>query len=69
MDILPFVEWVVYQVTQETYPVLSAKKDASMGLRERERTLGGREKGSLNEVVSGGLSNGSSHQEQHEAMV
>ena len=37
MDILPFVEWVVYQVTQETYPVLSAKKDASMGLRERER--------------------------------
>lgn len=54
-------------MTQETYPVLSAKKDVSVGLRER--TLGGREKGSLNEVVSGGLSNRSSHQERHEATV
>lgn len=51
-------------------PCIKCKERCKHGPeRERERTLGGREKGSLNEVVSGGLSNGSSHQEQHEAMV
>ena len=37
--------------------------------RARKRTFGGREKASLNEVVSGGLSNRSSHQGRHEAKV
>lgn len=41
--------WLVYQVTEETYPVVRAKKDASKRLSKRVPGVGG--KMSLNKAI------------------